>query len=193
MIGALKGKPEIFSNNSILIMVGGVGYKVFVSNRLIEKSLKTGGEIFVFIHTHVKEDALELYGFLLKEDLNLFELLISVSGIGPKTAILIMDKGEKDIREAIISSDVEFFTAIPRIGKKNAQKIIIELKSKIGSLVELDLSGKMEGKTKEVYDALSSMGFKRYEITDALNNLPKSLVTSEDKIKGVLKLLGSNK
>jgi len=192
MIGALKGQTEILSENSVLIMISGVGYKVSIPKRLITKLSEKNKEAFLYIHTHVKEDTLELYGFLSKEDLNLFELLISVSGIGPKTALLIMDKGEKDIRDAIISSDVDFFTGIPRIGRKNAQKIIIELKSKIGSLIELDLSGKMEGKTKDIIDALLGMGFKRFEITKALENLPDGLNSTEDKIKAILKLLGNN-
>ena len=192
MIGALKGQTEILSENSVLIMISGVGYKVSIPKRLITKLSEKNKEAFLYIHTHVKEDTLELYGFLSKEDLNLFELLISVSGIGPKTALLIMDKGEKDIRDAIISSDVDFFTGIPRIGRKNAQKIIIELKSKIGSLIELDLSGKMEGKTKDIIDALLGMGFKRFEITKALENLPDGLNSTEDKIKAILKLLRNN-
>ena len=190
MIGALKGKPEILSSNSLIIMCSGVGYKVCVPAKVITNSLKADENFFLFIHTHVKEDCLELYGFLVKEDLVLFELLINVSGVGPKTALLIMDKGEKEIREAIISSDVEFFTAIPRIGRKNSQKIIIELKSKIGSLTELDLSENGDNKIKEVLEALCSMGFRKFEIYDVLKTIQTKDKTTEDLIKEVLKAIG---
>lgn len=193
MIGALKGKPQIFNNNSILITVGGVSYKVFVTSKLIDSTQKTDGELFIYTHTHVKEDLLELYGFKSREELSLFELLIEVSGIGPKTAIAILERGVEDIRQAIISSDVEFFTSLPRIGKKNAQKIIIELNSKLGSISELDLTGKIEGQTKEVIDALATMGFKRYEIIEALKNLPKGLKTTEEKVKEAIKMLGGKR
>lgn len=190
MIGALKGKITVTGKNNILVFAGGVGYRVCVTSHTLEVLLPKNDEAFLYIHTHVKEDALDLYGFLKQEDLGLFELLIDVSGIGPKTAILIMEFDEKKIREAIISSDVEFFTSIPRIGRKNAQKIIIELKSKIGSLVDLDLSGKFEGQTKEVLDGLMTMGFKRDEVRNCLREIPENIATTEDKIRWVLKAMG---
>jgi len=189
MIGALRGKSQRLGSNSIIIFCQDVGYKVAVNTKIIEK-IKEDKDLFIYIHTHVKDDCLELYGFLTGEDLFLFELLIEVSGVGPKTALLVLERSEKEIREAIISSDVEFFTTIPRIGRKNAQKIIIELKSKLGSLVELDLTGKTDGQTKEVIEALTIMGFKRAEVGQVLRQLPKELVTTEEKVKEALKRLG---
>src|SRR3990167_5156348 len=101
MIGSLTGLPEIFNPNTLLINVGGVGYKVAVTNRLIESLSRDGNEIKIYIHTEVKEDALELYGFLSKDELLVFELLIDVSGIGPKTAISVLEKGQEQIKTAI--------------------------------------------------------------------------------------------
>ncbi len=190
MIAALEGKVEILNNNSLILVVKGVGYKVFTTSKLIGEISKNQKKFFIYVYTYVKEDALELYGFKSKEDLFLFELLLEVPGIGPKSALLIMECGTEEIRKAIIASDVEFFTSLPRIGKKNAQKIIIELKPKLGSISELDLTGKIEGETKEIIDALITMGFKRYEIIDSLKNLPKGLKTPEEKIKEALKILG---
>lgn len=189
MIGSLKGKAEIFGSNSLLIMAGPVGYKVFVNSKILD-SISPDKELFLYIHTHIREDTQELYGFLTHDELFLFELLIEVSGIGPKTSLLITERSDKEIKQAVISSDVDFFTNIPRIGRKNAQKIIIELKSKLGSLTELDLTGRTSGQTKDVVDALLSMGFNRVEISDALKQLPKNLDKTEDKIKTCLKLLG---
>lgn len=190
MIGSLTGLPEILSQNSLLMNVNGVGYRVSATSKLIEKISLSDKEVRIYIHTHVKEDALDLYGFLDKEELVIFELLIEVSGIGPKTAILVLEKGEKDIKNAIINSDVDFFTNIPRIGKKNAQRIIIELKAKVGSLSELDLSGATGGQTREIVDGLMAMGFRRQEVTQALKDLPENLLTTEEKIKYILKKLG---
>lgn len=190
MIGSLTGLPEIFNQNTLLINVHGVGYKVAVTGRLIENISQTEKEIKIYIHTQVKEDALELYGFLSKDELLVFELLIDVSGIGPKTAILVLDKGEAQIKTAIMNADVDFFSSIPRIGRKNAQRIIIELKSKVGSLSELDLSGKENTERKELFEALLVMGFKKQEVSGVLRDLPENLISMEQKIKYALKKLG---
>lgn len=188
MIGCLKGTPQIFGPNSILLMAGPVGYKVFVNSKILSSLPQK--EFFLYTHHYVKEDANDLYGFLTPEELFLFELLIEVSGIGPKTAILILERSEKEIRQAVVSSDVEFFTSIPRIGLKNAQKIIIELKSKIGSLSDLDLTGKTSSQTKDIVEALLTMGFNRGEINEAFKLIPKDLDKTEEKIKAALKILG---
>lgn len=190
MIGFLKGLVEVFGHNCLLLIVGNIGYKVFVPAKLLNNLSGHHQELSLYINTHVKEDCQDLYGFLTKEELFLFELLIEVSGVGPKTALLIMEKGEKEIKQAIISSDVDFFTNIPRIGKKNAQKIIIELKGKLGSLAELDLTDQNTSQNREVIEALSSMGFKRNEVREILQQLPKELTTTEQKVKEALKRLG---
>lgn len=188
MISSLTGIPEIINPNTIIVNVSGVGYKVFVTNRLLEKL--ESKEVKLYIHTQVKEDALELYGFLNKDELLVFELLIDVSGIGPKTAILVLEKGEAQIKTAIMNADVDFFSSIPRIGRKNAQRIIIELKSKVGSLLELDLSGKENTERKELFEALRVMGFKKQEVSGVLRDLPENLISMEQKIKYALKKLG---
>jgi Holliday junction DNA helicase RuvA len=189
MIGAIKGNAQRFSHNTLLIFAGGVGYRVYANTKLIEK-IKPEEEVRIFIHTHVKEDIFDLYGFYSREELSLFELLIEVSGVGPKTALSLLEQGVSEIKEAIVSSDVDFFLGIPRIGKKNAQRIIIDLKSKIGSLVELDLTGEESGKTHDVIEALTSMGFKKFEVQEVLRKLPKEVETTEDRIREALKRLG---
>jgi len=140
MIGSLEGTIDFLNSPYAIVKVGGVGYKVLLPATLISR-LKINQKINLFTYTYVREDALELFGFESFENLKLFENLIGISGIGPKTAINIFSFGDKnEIVEAIIKADVDFFTAIPRLGKKNAQRIIIELKSKMGGLGDLDLT-----------------------------------------------------
>lgn len=124
MIGSLNGIIDYQEASSIIIDVNGVGYKVLVP---VSMPLSLGDKVKLFIHTHVREDLLELYGFKEVQDLKLFEYLISVSGVGCKTALGVFSVGSRaEIIKAIIGNDVGFFTAVPRLGKKNAQKIIIE-------------------------------------------------------------------
>src|SRR5690606_6052417 len=134
-------------------------------------SVKIGSNLKIFTYTHVKEDALALYGFAKYEDLKLFEALIGISGVGPRTAIGIFSKGDADaIKQAIYDGNVSFFSGIPRLGTKNAQKIIIELKSKIGG-GELDLNGESNGNSAELSSALKAFGFSKDEINDAIKNI----------------------
>lgn len=183
MIAKLTGKSEILDSESIILDVNGVGYKVFVIKKLIQNPPTS-----LYIYTHVRDDALDLYGFSSKDELQLFKLIISVSGIGPKTAIHVMDKGVNAITQAVNQADVDFFTGIPRLGRKNAQKIIIELKSKLGSLKELDLTDDSSS-SKDVINALIGLGFSRSEAREALNQV-SSEPTIEAKISQAIKLLG---
>lgn len=188
MIGALKGTVLAKNRNPLILMVGDVGYAVSVPQQLWNE-LHLGDKVLLYVYTYVREDALNLYGFNTPQDLELFELLQTVSGIGPRTAITIIDRGASAIQKAVAGGDVEFFTTIPRLGKKNAQKIIIELKNKLGAGGELDLSGEATSETKEIIEALLSMGFGRQEAIGAIKNLDASDATLAQKIKHALKLL----
>lgn len=173
----------------ILMTSGGVGYKVSVPADLIVNSVLNQKSDF-FIHTHVKEDALDLYGFLTPEDLALFELLLGVSGIGPKTAIGIFSNGKSEkIREAIAKGDVEFFMSVPRLGRKNAQKIIIELRSKLGNLDRLDLT-EASGETREIIEALKTFGFNMSEAREAMKSIKDFEGNASEKIRQALRYLG---
>jgi len=190
MIGFLKGTVEFLQRPFVMIDVCGVGYKVLVSESVYSK-LTLGEKLKIFTYTYVREDALDLFGFLEAEDLGLFESLLTVSGIGPKTALNIFSFGErKDIIEAIIKGDVSFFTSVPRLGTKNAQKIIIELKNKMGSGADLDLSGKDLLENAEVVQALKNFGFSVGEAQKALREVKKDGLTTEEKIRLALKNLG---
>ena len=185
MIGLLKGTIAK-RKNPMILLVGGVGYAVHVPEGIVSHTHQNE-ECTLYTHTHVTDDAITLFGFTKEEDLALFELLLTVSGIGPKTALAIIDRGALPIRKAINESDVDFFTMIPRLGKKNAQKIIIELRTKLGSIAELDLTAD-NSETKQIRDALESMGFARGEIMEALKT--DKGTTVEEKIREALKFLG---
>ena len=189
MIGSLNGKVDLLQRPNAIIDVNGVGYKVLVADSVYKK-LTVGDKLKIFTYTYVREDALDLFGFLEIEDLKLFESLITVSGIGPKTALNIFSFGErKDIIEAIVKGDALFFTSVPRLGTKNAQKIIIELKNKMGGDGIVDLSGKDLIENIEAVEALKNFGFSANEAQKALRGLSSGLST-EDKIEQALKSLG---
>ena len=189
MIGYLTGIIKKNLANPIIVNVKVVGYADNITQPYFA-SVKKNTEVYLFIKTHVKDESIDLYGFIKEEEKQLFDLLISVSGIGPKTALLVVDRGVDAVRKAISTADVEFFTSTPRLGKKNAQKIIIELKSKIGSIEELDLKGTETSLTLQVKDALLSMGFDRKEVKKALSQIKDEYTQPEEMLRQALKLLG---
>lgn len=160
MIGFLSGKPEVLEN-SILLHVGGVGYEVFVGPSLFSK-ISHADVVKLYIYTHVKEDALVLFGFPTIKERELFLELLAISGIGPKTALTIIDRGVAELVSAVQTADVGFFSKIPRVGKKSAQKIIIELKNKLGGFTELNLAP-LSSFESDLVSALESLGFTREE------------------------------
>lgn len=182
MIGYLQGEIKYTNPDSIIILVNNVGYKVYVT-----KLFPVGSQVELFIHTHVREDALTLYGFASPSDLQMFEWLLDVSGIGPKTALLCLAQGSAKIAKAIVSADVGFFTQIPRLGKKNAQKIIIELKNKMGGVTDLNLSE--DESTNEAILALQSMGYTQTEAVKAIGIVGQENGV-EETIRKVLKYYG---
>jgi Holliday junction DNA helicase RuvA len=191
MIGYLSGTPQLVQDK-VLIKTGGVGYEVSVGMTTLAQliSLPTAE---LYIHTHVKEEALELYGFLTLDERSLFRLLLSVSGVGPKTALAIANTGADALRIAVQQADVGFFTAVPRVGKKLAQKIIIELKSKLGSLNELQLDTPT-GASQDILSALMALGFDEQSslrelhlVTEEISELPV-----EQSIKLIIKRLSKS-
>lgn len=190
MIGALRGIVHFKRFDRMILMVNGIGYVVYPPNELLS-TIKLGETLEVYIHTHVREDSLQLFGFATSRELELFELLLGVSGIGPKTALAIVNRGADQVYQALSGADVTFFTTIPRLGTKNAQKIIIELKSKINSIKELDLTQSEDGQSQELLDALTHFGFTREEVVKVLGHLPNTQESMAQKIKWALKYLGS--
>lgn len=184
MIAYLSGKIVVQRGSYIILGVAGVGYKVQYT---FKKNVGEGTECELFIHNHIREDSSDLYGFDTLAELELFEKLISVNGVGPKAGMAIMSIAESDrIVSAIISEDTSFFQAIPGIGKKVAAKIILDLKSKVSGLSEM---GDLQSLTKssDVADALLTLGYKSSEIGSIMTKIPAEITSSEEKVRWCLK------
>lgn len=191
MIGYLIGKP-IIQGHKLLVLTSGVGYLVNVGQQLLTQAASLE-EIELHIYTHVKEEALELYGFRQLPEKEMFELLLSVSGVGPRIALSINEYGATKIIEAVQNANVGLFSSVSRVGKKLAQKIIIELKPKLGSLYELQL-GPQSPVQQDVIEALLALGFGESEIHLALQKL--DLENTQDTsvlVKAAIKLMAPSR
>jgi len=188
MISYLIGQP-IIEKDFLTVLCGQVGYAVHVNAAVLSES--TGkDEVRLHIYTHVKEDAIELYGFSTNADRDLFLLLIGVSGVGPKTALSILNNSSLQIIEAVQNANISFFSATPRVGKKLAQKIIIDLTSKLGALKELDL-GPLSKQQEEVTLALQALGFDDNSIGKAVKAIDTEKLSSGEAVKQAIKLITS--
>lgn len=182
MIGYLEGKIIHKSVNYIILKVGEVGYKVFV---IPTEPYLLNTKTEVFIYEDIKEEKHDLYGFKDQNRLSTFEKLISVSGLGPKIAITILSSMTAgQISKSIDDNDTNSFLAIKGIGKKLANKIILELKDKIDIS---DLGGASQNTDRELIEALESLGYGKKEIEKIIKEIPKDILTIEDKIKWSLK------
>lgn len=188
MIALLTGQPQRLADR-LIILINGVGYAVFVGPRLLAEAT-TQNNLTLYIHTYVKEDRLELYGLKTAAELQLFEQVLSVSGVGPKMAIALVDAGASQLVSAIQQAELSFFTAVPRVGKKLGQKIIIELKSKLGGLVDLNL-GPISGKQADVLAALESLGFSDTVSQAVLKEIDVENLPLGQAVKAALKLINT--
>ncbi len=188
MISYLIGQP-IPEKDFLTVLCGQVGYAVHVNIQTLAQIGKST-EVRLHIYTHVKEDAIELYGFLTPSDRELFLLLISVSGVGPKTGLNILNSGASQIIEAVQQANTSFFSATPRVGKKMAQKIIIDLRTKLGALKELDLSP-LSPQQQEVTLALQTLGFDEFAISEALKQIKVDQLTTGEAIKQAIKIMST--
>lgn len=193
MIGELNGAITHLGEREVILSVGGVGFKVYVSSPTLA-TLSRAGAVPVRLLTHlaVREDALDLYGFLEAAERDLFLLLISVSGVGPRSALAILSLAPvKTLREAIASGQTEYLTRVSGIGKKNAGKIIVELKDKMLALGESEDSY-LDGEVDAV-DALVALGYNRREAREALQEVPREATDVAERVKAALKLLGQSR
>ncbi len=181
MIAYLRGKVIKSEDKSIVLDVNGVGYKVYC-NTLHQNFLNENREVGMHIHTVVREDALELFGFFDETSLKLFEKLINISGIGPRSALAIVNVGTiESLTEAINKGDLGYLTAVSGIGKKTAEKIILELRGQVSDIVLSDSAN-------EVVQALKAMGYNERDAQMAAKNATGN--TTSEKIKSALKQVG---
>ncbi len=187
MIGSIKGQLSLKTDKFLIVETSGVGYKLWVSPDAISKAPKTGDQVSFWVHTHVREDAIDLYGFKDRSELEFFEMLINVSGIGPKSALAILGIATiETLRKAIGTGDTSYLTKISGIGKKTAERIVIDLRDKMGT----SHSSSSLQEELDALAALQSLGYSQTEARDALKKVTPEADTNS-KIREALKILGS--
>ena len=194
MFAYIKGSLEMKSNGYIVIDINGLGYKVFMSQNNIDTIGELHNIIKVFTYVKVREDDISIYGFKTQEELKMFELLISVSGVGAKSALVMLSCIEpSDFAIAVISNDIKVLTKVPGIGNKSAQRIILELKDKLKEeQLEENSSKKTKDNSENINEAISGLmvlGYSKKDIEKAFEHLDIDNLSIEDLIKKGLILL----
>ncbi len=192
MIASLAGRVESIDSDAAIIDVGGVGFKVYMPTSSLANIGRPGDAVKVFTHTHVREDNITLYGFPSAEELWLFEVLLGVSGLGPKLSLAMLSALTPDqIRMAIATGSTEMLDMIPGVGKKVASRIVLELKEKIGAGLVVTPTEETK-ENADVLAALTTLGYSATEAVKAVANLPDDAkMKLEDKVKLALQYLGS--
>lgn len=185
MIGSLNGAVRGIIRDSIILEINGVGYRVSVPIATLTGA-KEGDHLFLWIHMAVRETAQDLYGFETQNELSWFELLLSVSGVGPKSALGIMNAVDtKSLEKAIARNDASILSKSFGVGKKTAEKIVLELREKVGSVED---KGVESGSDGDVVDALVGLGYSLREARDAVHAVSKDLVTPEARLRGAIRI-----
>lgn len=194
MISYLKGKVFSKAEKTIILLINNVGYQIYLAPNLLER-IKLEQELAFYIFPHIKEDGWDFYGFETEEDLDFFKLLLTVSGIGPKSALNIVSGAKiNDIKKAIVSGDDLVFQKITGVGKKTAEKIIVELKNKITPdfiREKASIGGTEENLGDwQTIEALVSLGYNEYQVRNAVKKIPAEIISVNERIKEALKILG---
>ncbi len=197
MISYIKGNLEVKNIDNVVIDVGGIGYKIFMSGSSIERLGEIGTTVKVHTYMRVREDDISLYGFCTNEELRMFEQLLGVSGVGAKSALTILSNiSPSSFALAIISGDVNALKSLPGIGAKSAQRMILELKDKMKTqdaieteFVPIKTIDKND-KTRDAVEALQVLGYARKDIDLAISNIDTKNLSVEEIIKQGLKYLG---
>lgn len=194
MLSYIKGELAHISADSIIVENNGIGFQIFVPASIVSSLPSVGKEVKIHTYFHVKEDLMQLYGFLAKDDLQVFKLLITVNGIGPKGALAILSTiTPDDLRFAVLSGDEKAISKAPGIGKKTAQRLIIELKDKLNieDIFEKEdvsiVQPKSDNNRNEAVQALVALGYSQSEAFKAVNKVDGEDLSVEDILKLALK------
>ncbi|RJR15440.1 Holliday junction branch migration protein RuvA [Candidatus Microgenomates bacterium] len=190
MIGYLEGEVIGRKSDHVLVLVHGVGYKVHVPRSLQVET--TSDHIKLFTYTHIREDLMQLFGFATEVESDFFEILLNVSGVGPRTALAIVERGVDEVAHAIEQEDVLFFTGIPRLGSKMAKKIILELQGKMMS-GSASFGIPQSQENEQLVETLISMGFSQQQASQAVRTVVKDMPETGDRLKAALKLLDTKR
>jgi Holliday junction DNA helicase RuvA len=188
MIGRLRGTLVGRSEQSITLDVAGVGYEIFTAPRTQAELPGVGEDVVVYTHLHVREDSLTLFGFVSDAERNLFRTLITASGVGPKVGLAILSVlSVTEIRRAIATEDVDALTVVPGVGKRSAQKMVLELKPKLDEQEAVVISG--TGAAAQLRQALEGLGYSPNEVREAVAAANPELPVAE-QIRTALQMLG---
>lgn len=192
MIARLEGIIIYKSEKSIIIDVSGVGYKLFITNDALECAT-LGEHTSFWVYTAVRENSIDLYGFKNTNEMSFFELLLDVSGIGPKSALSILGIASIDtLKRAIATGDMSYLNKVSGIGKKTAEKIIVELRDKLSDYKTEGENGDTLKEESDILEALKSLGYSQNQARDALKEIPNDTVGTNARIKEALRILGGH-
>lgn len=201
MIGYVKGILEEIEEDCVIVDVNGLGIRILTGGALASQMLALGSEVKIYTYTYVKEDAFQLYGFISKDELALFKKLITVSGIGPKGAASILSAfSAEDLRYAIYAGDIKTISKAPGIGKKTAERLVLELKDKVeldyqadtllGQLADESVGSAEPNNRKDAIEALTALGYSSMDAAKAVKQAdPNADMDVEDILKAALKYL----
>jgi Holliday junction DNA helicase RuvA len=192
MIAGLRGKLESVNSDSAIVNVGGIAFQVYMPTTTLSALGAIGREVRLHTHLHLREDNVSLYGFASAEELKLFEILLDVSGIGPKLALAMLSAMSVErMVTAIATGSIDLLTMVPGIGKKTANRIVLELKDKIGAGWITAPAAQFAEENADVVAALVSLGYSVSEANRAVATLPSpSDLTIEEKVKQALRYFG---
>lgn len=180
MIAFLQGTIKKKFEKSIILDTGNIGYLVSAPTPLLDK-FSEKDDIALFIHTKVREDDISLYGFDTIEELDFFKTLININGIGAKLALEILSQNSDRVKSAILSEDTAYLTRIPGIGKKTAERIIVELKNKADWKIDTQIHRSLDSDLNEdAINALMSLGYQKFEIVRVMKKIPEETKTVEE-------------
>ena len=190
MIGLIEGEVSAKRAGFAVVSAGGVGYKLALTRETLSR-VKNGGKARLWTHLAVREDSLDLYGFEREDELHFFELLLTVPGIGPRSALAILDLAPVEtLRNAIAAGNASYLTKVSGVGRKTADKIILELREKVGAstlLGERALSG-----DEEALEALRALGYSQAEARDALRKVPADVEGGPARLREALRIVGGS-
>lgn len=193
MLYSIDGTVASKKGSYAVVETAGLGLKIFGSQRMLDSLPSIGSPVKLFCHLHVKEDSLELYGFRKEDELRLFELLISVSGVGPRSALVILGLADPEsVTAAIKEGRPDLLTRASGIGKKTAERIILELRTKVEAKESEEAIKKMETDS-DLVEALANLGYSRNQAKDALSRVAAATVNLEDRLREALKILTNRK
>ncbi len=190
MIALLTGVVQEKTEKTLTVVAGHVGYEVYCVPPVLEQT-KLNAELTLYTYQYVREDSLELYGFRHPSERNFFKQLISVTGVGPKSALTVMSLATLDeLQSAIVQGDPSLLTKVSGIGTKTAERIIVELKGKLATSQDITLQTGIDG---DAIDALLGLGYSAAEARDALRHVKNVADTTQARVQAALKLLGKEK